>query len=45
MITATARPPRICPAQTWAARKIASAMPACSSTQAMKMKSGTESST
>ena len=45
MITATARPPRSRPAQTWTARKIASAMPARSRMQAMKMKSGTETST
>ena len=45
MITATASPPRRRPAQTCAARKIASAIPARSSTHAMKMKSGTETST
>ena len=45
MITATASPPRSRPAQTWTARKIASAMPARSRMQAMKMKSGTETST
>ena len=45
MITATASPPRMRPAQTWAARKIASAIPARSSTQAMKTNSGTDTST
>ena len=45
MMTATARPPGMRPDQTCAARKIASAMPARSSTQAMKMKRGTETST
>ena len=44
-ITATARPPGTPPNQTCTARKIASATPARSRMQAMKMKSGTDTST
>jgi hypothetical protein len=45
MITATASPPGRPPHHTCTALKIASAMPARSRMHAMKMKSGTETST
>ena len=45
MITATASPPRIRPAHTCTVLKIASATPARSRMQAMKMNSGTDTST